>query len=75
MDAVFTDDQRSAQPGLLHVAVGPGELVGRRVQRRSDEPLGHELFQIAVRVELHHLTDLLGQRHPPDQIRHTVGDG
>ncbi|GAA2030260.1 hypothetical protein GCM10009740_19930 [Terrabacter terrae] len=42
--------------------------LGRGVQDRAGELALHDVGEVAARVELQHLADLLAQRHPRQQV-------
>lgn len=65
MDAIVPDEQRDSQTGLgLHDFAGLEQVVRRCVQDGTNVPAGYEVLKIgAAGIELHHLPDLLFERH------------
>jgi hypothetical protein len=68
VDAVLGGDQRDAEPGAGGQVDGLQHALRRGVQDRTGEPRADRVLQVAARVELEHLPDLLGQGHPAEQI-------
>jgi hypothetical protein len=75
VDAVLGHQQGNGQPGLRGQVHRLEQPRRRGVQDRAGQPRGHDLLQVATRVELEHLPDLLGQRHPAQQVVDAVLDG
>ena len=74
VDAVLADQQRDPQPRLQRQLAGTQHAFGRRVQDRADVLAQHMVVEVVARVELHHLPDLLFDRHAAEQVRDAVGD-
>ena len=49
--------------------------LGGRVQDRPDVQVEHQVLDAALGVELHHLPDLLLERHAPDEVGDAICDG
>ena len=77
MDAIVPDEQRDSQAGLgLHDFAGFEQIVRRCVQDGTNVPAGYEVLKVgAAGIELHHLPDLLFERHARQQVADSLFGG
>lgn len=75
VDAVLRDEQRDAQARPLGQLGRFEDALGRGVQDRPGVHVLDEVPYPVLRVQLEHLTDLLGQGHPTDEVVDALRDG
>ena len=75
MDAVLADQQRDPQTRAVRQLAGAEHALRRGVQDRPGVHAQHLVLEVVARVELQHLTDLLLERHPAEQIGDPLVDG
>ena len=75
MDAVLADQERDAQTRAVGQLARAEHALRRGVQDRPGVLAQHLVLEIVACVEAEHLTDLLLEGHPAEQIGDPLIDG